>query len=103
MLLIGCHYRKHQMNEWIDVNDKLPPQKWTVIVKNGKSVLGDVKYHYKKWHYWNRKLHKVTHWKFSENGKPKIPIKNMRSYLKKAKLYRNQMQPKKMNIPYLSQ
>ncbi len=58
--------------EWISINDELPPKKWPVIVKNGRTTVHYVIYHYKKWHHWNRKLHQVTHWKFLENKKPFI-------------------------------
>ncbi len=80
--------------EWISVQDKLPIQKWNVTVKNGKSILNNAKYHYKKWHYWDRKLHQVTHWRYDEQNKPTIPIKEIRAYLRRAEKYRHQMQPR---------
>lgn len=77
--------------EWISVEDELPPQKWPVIVRNGKSIFYYVTYHYKKWHQCNRNLHKVTHWRFFGDRKPSIPPKDMRAYLRKAEKYRHQM------------
>jgi hypothetical protein len=81
--------------KWISVEDELPPQKYPVIVKNGKTIVYYVKYHYNKWHHWGRKLHKVTHWKFAQDRRPSIPPKDMRAYLRRAEKYKQQMQPKK--------
>ena len=77
--------------EGISVEDELPPQNWRVIVKNGKKIVPNVTYHYKKWHHWDRKLHKVTHWKYPEDRRPSIPPKEMRAYLRRAEKYRHQM------------
>lgn len=79
------------MNEWISVENELPPQKWSVIVKNGKLIVHNVRYHYKKWHHWGRKLHRVTHWRYSDHCKPSIPIKDMNAYFRRAQKYRDQM------------
>lgn len=82
--------------EWISVEDELPPQKWPVIVKNGKMIVYDVRYHYKKWHHWSWKLHQVTHWKYAPGRRPSIPPNEMRAYLKRSEKYRHQM--KKRNF-----
>jgi hypothetical protein len=84
--------------EWISVEDELPPQKWRVIVKNGKTIVDNVTYHYKKWYHCSRNLHQVTHWKFSEDRKPSIPPKDMRNYLRRAEKYRHQMKKKTFRI-----
>lgn len=81
--------------EWISVEDNLPPQGWEVIVKNGKSILPYVKYRYKKWHHWDKILHRVTHWRFSEDNKPSIPPKDLNAYMRRAEKYRHQMQTRK--------
>ena len=80
--------------DWISVEDELPPQKWQVIVKNGKTIVENVTYRYKKWRHWNRQLHQVTHWKFAADRKPSIPPKEMRAYLRRCEKYRKQMQKK---------
>ncbi len=79
--------------EWISVEDELPPQNLPVIVKNGKVIVDYVKYRYKKWHHWKRKLHKVTQWKYY--CKPAILPNEMRAFFRRAEKYRDQMQPKK--------
>ena len=80
--------------ECISVEDQFPPQNWKVIVKNGKTIMDNVTYHYKKWHHWSRKLHKVTHWKFAQDRRPPIPPKDMRAYLRRSEKYKHQMQKK---------
>ncbi len=90
--------RGKMKGEWISVEDDLPPQGWGVIVKNGKSILPYVKYRYKKWHYWDRILHRVTHWRFSEDNKPSIPPKDLRAYMRRAEKYQHQMQTRNFTI-----
>ena len=85
-------------SEWISVKDKLPPQEWRVIVKNGKSILERVYYRYKKWSHRDRRLHKVTHWKYSEHSKPFIPTKDRRAYFRRCQKYRHQMQTRNFVI-----
>lgn len=82
------------MSEWISVEEKLPPQNWSVIVKNGKNICNHATYHYKKWYNWDRKLYKVTHWKYFPNDEPKIPVADLKAFMKRAKELRHQMQPK---------
>jgi hypothetical protein len=82
--------------EWISVEDELPPQNWKVIVKNGKTIVDNVTYHYKKWHHWSRKLHQVTHWKYAAGRRPSIPPKEMRAYLRRAEKYRHQMKTRNL-------
>jgi len=77
--------------KWISIEDELPPQGYTVMVKNGKTIVYSACYHYKKWHHWNRKLHRVTHWKYFQDRRPSIPPKDMRAYLRRAEKYRHQM------------
>ena len=84
--------------EWTKIEDGLPPQNWPVIVKNGKSIIYSATYYRKKWHYWERKLHKVTDWKYFPNGEPKIPVKDLRAFFRRAEKYRNQMQKRNFTL-----
>lgn len=83
---------------WIKIEDELPIQKFRVRVKNGKRELPDACYYRKKWHLWDRKLHKVTEWFKCPITYPKIPPKDLRAYLRRAKKYRHQMQPRNFNM-----
>lgn len=84
-------------SDWISIKDQLPIQKWGVRVKNGKKVV-DAFYYRKKWYWWDRKLHKVTHWEKCPVTYPKIPLKDMRDFLNRAKKYKHQIQKRKFTF-----
>jgi hypothetical protein len=84
--------------DWISVDDELPIPEFTVYVKNGKRIV-EAKYYRKKWYWWDRNLHNVTHWAKDPVTYPKIPRKDMNAYMKRANQLRGQMQKRNFVVP----
>ena len=90
---------------WIRVEDELPIQNFQVRVKNGKKIL-DARYYRKKWYsshdynVWKDgearevRFHQVTEWYKCPVVYPKIPVKDLQAFLKRAEKYRDQMMNK---------
>ncbi len=82
---------------WIKVEDELPEQRVSVLVKNGRKIY-DAYYSRKKWRRFGKQLHKVTEWKKDPVLYPKVPRKDLNAFLRRAKKYRHQMQKKEMRF-----
>lgn len=84
--------------DWISIEDELPPQSYDVIALNGKAVVYYAAYYRKKWYSWDKRLHKVTHWKYFEGRKPSIPPKDLKAFFLRAEKYKQQMEKKEFRM-----